>query len=86
MVDDGKLYVLDRVGLQVLSWAVPKFPPTGLDSRGSLGVPIPGDDILLTLKGKKTRTRSLLLLQPSASCTTRSYRLPKEGFYSDALA
>ncbi len=39
MVDDGKLHVLDRVGLQVLSWAVPKFPPTGLESRGSLGDP-----------------------------------------------
>ncbi len=85
MVDDGKLDVLDRVGLQVLSWVVPNFPPTGLDSRGSLGVPIPGDDILLTLKGKKTGKSSLLLLQHSASCTKRSYTLPKEGFRSDAL-
>lgn len=53
MVDDGKLDVLDRVGLQVPSWAIPNFPPKGLDNRGSLEVPIPGDDILLTLKGKK---------------------------------
>lgn len=53
MVDDGKLDVLDRVGLQVPSWAIPNFPPTGLDNRGSLEVPIPGDNILITLQGKK---------------------------------
>lgn len=54
MVDAGKLDVLDRVGLHVPSWAVPNFPPTGLDNRGSLEVPIPGDDILLTLQGEKS--------------------------------
>lgn len=54
MVDDGKLDVLDRVGLQVPSWAVPNFPPTGLDNRGSLEVPIPGDNILITLQGEKS--------------------------------
>lgn len=53
MVDAGKLDVLDRVCLHVPSWAVPNFPPTGLDNRGSLEVPIPGDDILLTLQGGK---------------------------------
>lgn len=46
-MDDGKLDVLDSVGLHVPSWAVPNFPPGGLDNKGSLGVPIPGDDISL---------------------------------------
>lgn len=47
MVDVGKLQVLGRVGLHVSLWAVPKPSRPGLAKRGSLGVPIPGEDITL---------------------------------------
>lgn len=51
MVDDGKLTVLGMELLQRTSFVAPNdlsddLPP-GLANRGSLGVPIPGDDITL---------------------------------------
>lgn len=46
VVDVGKLTVLDSELLQRPSWAVDNLPP-GLAKRGSLGVPMPGDDISL---------------------------------------
>lgn len=45
VVDVGKLQVLGRVGLHVSLWVVPKPSRPGLANKGSLGVPIPGDDI-----------------------------------------
>lgn len=47
MVDIGKLQVFGRVGLHVSPWAVPKPSRPGLAKRGSLSVPIPGEDITL---------------------------------------
>lgn len=45
----GKLEVLGREGLQEASWIPPALLPAGLARRGSLGVPMPGDDITLYL-------------------------------------
>lgn len=47
--EDGKLEVLGREGLQEASWIDPALLPAGLARRGSLGVPMPGDDITLYL-------------------------------------
>lgn len=46
MVDVGKLAVLGSELLHRPSWAVDNLPP-GLAKRGSVGVPMPGDDISL---------------------------------------